>query len=311
MKHYIIPLMVGSLLLNGIFIAFLFLSKPDTPLHGNADYPFLSKRIFSENQNDILINFTDLRSQLQTYISSLPVKTGVYFEYLPSGTSIGLNEKERFIPASLIKVPIVMAIYKKIESGKLRKNDMVALEDRFKDETSGSLWERPSGSQIAIQDAINMTLDDSDNTAKNILLSKLTRTEVSFVFDALDISLNDQNEEESTVAPKNYSSILRSLYLSSYLTRTHSNEILELLSQSNDDLRIRAGIPNGVIVASKFGISYGVSKDESVYSDCGIIYVPSRPFLLCIMIKGSESRAYSIMQEIANRTYSYVVRYQL
>lgn len=311
MRRIMIPLMVGSLLLNSVFVAFLLLSKPDTPLRGHTDYPFLSKRIFIENQNDILINFTELRSQLQAYVASLPVKTGVYFEYLPSGTSIGLNEKERFIPASLIKVPIVMAVYKKIESGKLRKNDMVALEDRFKDRTSGSLWERPSGSQIAIQEAINMTLDDSDNTAKNILLSQLTRAEVSFVFDALDISIDDQNQNESTITPKNYSSILRSLYLSSYLTQEHSNEILELLSQANDDLRLRAGVPNGVNVASKFGISYGASKDESVYSDCGIIYVPGRPFLLCVMVEGSESRAYSIMQEIANRTYTYVVKSQL
>jgi len=82
--------------------------------------------------------------------------------------------------------------------------------------------------------------------------------------------------------------------------------MLELMSQSSDDLRLRSGIPDGISVASKFGVSYGSRKDESVYSDCGIIYVPQRPFLVCIMIQSEEKTAHKIMKDIAEMTYLFV-----
>lgn len=284
----------------------MFNSNPIPKSSQNVIYPFLSKRIFSENQNDILISFTELRTQLRKYSASLPYKTGVYFEYLPSGTSIGVNEKEQFIPASLIKVPIVMAVYKKIEAGKLKKNDFISLEERFKDKTSGTLWQKANGTKLAVQDAIYKTLDDSDNTAKNILLSLLSKDELGFVFDSLDLDVSPTAEEEAVITPKNYSSILRSLYLSSYLNQTYSNEILETLSQSNNDMRLRSGIPNDVIVASKYGISYGANLKRSVYSDCGIIYLPKRPYLLCVMSEADEATAYAIMKSYAEITYNFV-----
>lgn len=306
MKRIFIPFFVMSLILNGALLFFLFTSSPITETSHHKNFPFLSKRIFSDNQNDFLVSFTKLRSLLRSYIAGLPVKTGVYFEYLPSGTSIGINEKEQFIPASLIKVPIVMAIYKKIEAGKLRKNDFVELQERFKDKTAGTLWQEQNGTRIAVKDAIDKTIDESDNTAKNILLSLLTREEVSFVFDSLDIDLATEDDQSATITPKNYSSILRSLYLSSYLSQESSNEILELMSQSSDDLRLRSGIPNGVPVSSKYGVSFGLRNEESVYSDCGIVYVPKRPFLVCVMIQSDEKSAYKIMKEVAEMTYLFV-----
>lgn len=199
-----------------------------------------------------------------------------------------------------------MAIYKKIETGKLHKNDFISMEERFKDKTSGTLWQKENGSQIAVKDAIDKTLDESDNTAKNILLSLLDRKEILFVFDSLDLDIDTNTEENSSISPKNYASILRSLYLSSYLSRENSNEILEILSQSSDDLRIRSGIPDDISVSSKFGISFNTDPRNSAYSDCGIIYVPKRPYLLCIMTQSDEQTAYTIMKKTAEITYNFI-----
>src|SRR3989344_2449297 len=66
--------------------------------------PYLSKRIFTENPNDIAINFTYLRKTLNAYVGAQSGKVGVYFEYLPSGTSIGVNEKDEVKLSSLSKV---------------------------------------------------------------------------------------------------------------------------------------------------------------------------------------------------------------
>lgn len=72
-------------------------SEAVAEIRKSEQYPLLAKRIFVTNQNDLLINFVGLRQQLRQYVEAQPEQLGVYFEYLPSGVSIGLNEKENYL----------------------------------------------------------------------------------------------------------------------------------------------------------------------------------------------------------------------
>ena len=97
-------------------------SKSNGSYTPDSEYKFLSKRIFATNQNDILINFVELREKLRDYIDWYSdIQIGVYFEYLPSGISIGINDRTNFVSASLLKVPIAMGILKEIETGVIDK----------------------------------------------------------------------------------------------------------------------------------------------------------------------------------------------
>src|SRR4051812_43641694 len=100
-------LLLGSIVLN----YFLFQKLPPQ----SSPFPFLSSRIFASNQNDILINFVNLRDELRNYVNGVKDPLGLYFEYLPSGVSIGVNDKQEFILVSLLKVPVVMAVYRNVE----------------------------------------------------------------------------------------------------------------------------------------------------------------------------------------------------
>src|SRR5690606_26339855 len=74
------------------------------------EYPYLSKRVLIELPQDTLINFLELRRALRSEIASYgESQFGVYFEYLPTGTNIGVNDRSEFHAASLFKVPVVMA----------------------------------------------------------------------------------------------------------------------------------------------------------------------------------------------------------
>ena len=116
-----IPLIVVLFILSVVCNAWFFIVV-FTPLgDGHARYPLLSQRIFVQQPNDTIINFTDLRSQLRSFVPAQKgLHAGVYFEYLPSGVSIGVNEKDNFISASLIKVPLIMGIFKLMETGTLQ-----------------------------------------------------------------------------------------------------------------------------------------------------------------------------------------------
>lgn len=287
-------------------ILFLFNSEPVQKSYDlTQKYPYLSKRIFAGNTNDVLINFTDLRTQLRTYAATLEPKTGIYFEYLPSGTSIGINEKEAFYPASLLKLPIVIAIYRKIQNGEIKKSDVITLQKEHIDKDSGSLWKKGPGSQITVENAIKYIFYESDNTAKSALLSLLNEEEVEFVFDSVDIGA-DALTKDTLISPKNMASIFRSLYLSSYLSEQNSNEILELLAYSPYSDRIRAGIPTSIPLAHKYGLATTKGNEIPHFSDCVIVYVPKRPYIMCVMIESDKTQSNIIMKKLAEMTYTYV-----
>lgn len=299
-----------SIFVNLLFIAAFVsvLNQQKDQEKNNVDstlYPFLSKRIFAENQNDILINFIPLRQALREYVDKQKGRIGVYFEYLPSGTSIGVNDKMEVRLASLIKIPVIMAVYKQIEAGKLKKDQVLTIGESDINKLFGDLWKRGAGAKVTVEELVKLSLIDSDNTATRTLVSSLPRGAIDDVFDSLDIP-KDKAGNLPIISPKNYSSILRALYLSSYLKKQDSNEILEVLTTTQFNDKLPAGVPENVKIAHKIGI-FDQQDVEKIFSDCGIVYSLQRPYILCIMTKSSEDKAREYMQHLSKIVYGYVV----
>jgi len=304
-------LLLISIFVNVVF-SFVLLFKSEPKTHNPTDsssqaekYSFISKRVFVEKPNDILINFVPLRKALRDMLLSQDDKVSLYFEYLPSGTSIGINEKNEVRLSSLSKIPTAMAIYAKIKAGTLSKDQEIIIEEKFIDPEFGSLWKKGPGAKVTLADIITASITESDNTAQNILLSLLTPDEINSVYEYLDIPFREV-DNYPIISAKNYSSVLRSLYLSSFLQYQDSNEILDLMTQSIYRDKIPSKIPPNVKIAHKIGVYEKVDPDNSTFSDCGIVYVPKRPYILCIMTKGSDSFAQSTMSSLSKIIYDYV-----
>ncbi len=272
-------------------------------------YPLLSPRIFIQNRNDIIINFTDLRSELNAFVSAQKnMRTGVYFEYLPSGVSIGVNATDEFISASLIKVPFIMGIYKMIETGQLTKDTVITLKKEDLDPNFGSLWKRGEGATLTVDEAMQLTLRESDNTAALALDHFSSADPIRKIYDALDIPV-DWSSDQPVVSPKNYSSVFRCLYLSCYLSYEGSQKILTFLTDTIFHDGIPAGVPASVPVAHKIGIYDSPNSGKRVRLDCGIVYVPKRPYILCILgeaEKGQEQRISDFAREVSGQIYRFV-----
>ncbi|MEK7096288.1 MAG: serine hydrolase [Patescibacteria group bacterium] len=247
-----------------------------------------------------------LRSSLNEYTSSAKDKVGIYFEYLPSGTSIGINDKKEIRLSSLAKVPTVMATYKLIEQDKLTEDKLLVIQEQHRDSQFGSLWRKEPGDKITVSEAARLAIIESDNTAHNLLLANLPGGEIDKVYSSLDIPLNKSDGGYPIISAKSYSSILRSLYLSSYLSREYSNKILEIMTGTIYKDKVPALLPSSVKVAHKVGVYQRQPPAISAYSDCGIIYVPNRPYLVCMMIEGTENDAVRYMSETSKIIYDYV-----
>ena len=274
--------------------------------NSQAAYPLLSKRIFAENQNDMLLNFVPLRKDLDAAFKALPSGTlhSFYFEYLPSGTSIRNGSDNTLVAASLIKVPLVMNLFKAAELGKVNLDSKVTITDQQLDGAYGDLWKKGAGTEITLREAAKLALTESDNTAAHIVFDAvnglLTSDQESL--NNLDISQN-MKEGQAVIDAKSYTSVLKSLFLASYVNRASSQEILSYMSQSTATNRITAQLPKDIPVAHKIGV-YNSSWSES---DCGIVYATKRPYAICIMVGLPEEQANIFIANISKKIYDFVV----
>ncbi len=264
-------------------------------------YPYISKRVLNESENDLLLRFVDLRTQLRSAVAPYGDNFAFYFEYLPTGTSIGVNERNEFNPASLGKVPLAMAFFLNKEQGEVNLDTKVKIKPEYIDNKSGSLWQKGAGTEISFNDAITIMLEESDNTAARLLADYVTDKDFDDVYKGLDLPYPEENS--GMITAKGFSSILKSLYFASVLNKDNSEKILSLLTKSSFNDKLAAGIGDKIAVAHKIGF-----WENGLYSDCGIVYVPQRPYLLCMFSKTDEATARTRMQQISKIVYQYINR---
>lgn len=277
-----------------------------SPSGERASYPYLSSRIFAESPNDILINFVSLRKQLETKFKALPSGTNYsfYFEYLPSGTSIRIGDNNELVAASLIKVPLVMNLYRAAELGKIDLDKVVSIQQEDLDDAYGDLWKKGAGTELTLRQLAQLTLENSDNTASRAIYRhvKGLLVEEDQSLAQLDV---DQNlvDGQAVINAKSYTSVLKSLYFASYANRQSSNEILSYLSKSSETNRLTKELPKDVTVAHKNGV-YNQSWAES---DCGIVYLAKRPYAVCVMVGLPDTEANRFIADTSKTIYDYIV----
>jgi len=268
------------------------------------DYPLLSQKIFAENSSDILINFSKLRQDLKSYFSKNHLSGSLYFEYLPTGTSIRINDNELNVAASLIKLPVAMELYKDVELGKVSLDKTLTLKQDWLDDESGTLYQKGAGYQLTLGEANEIMLTQSDNTALRAIVNTIDgmapASESPFNF--LDTEAVQNQDMTVSISSKSYSSFLKCLYFSCYLKPQHSQEILNLLTQSEFNDRLTADLDDDVTVAHKIGNYF-----DKVQSDCGIVYVPNRNYVLCVMLDGPETQTTdSYIAKMSRMAYDFV-----
>ena len=270
-------------------------------------YPFLAQRLFEPEHNDLIVNFTQLREVMRSTQKEHGLPVGVYFEYLPTGSSIGVNDQFEVELGSLAKVPAVMATYKNIEDGVISPDTNMTLKPEYLDNQFGSMWQKGAGAKVTVREAIKASLVESDNTAVNALIASIPNASHEAVFERLDLPKTTDGVFP-TMSPKGYASIFRSLYLSTYLSYEHSNAILDYLSKTKFTDKLPAGVPSSVKVSHKIGVFNTPETKTTVYNDCGIVYVPQRPYILCIMAATDEATARKETITYSKMVYSFVAQ---
>lgn len=234
----------------------------------------------------------------------------MYFRHLDSGASFGVKAKEKLIPVSLLKVPVMIAWLKRAE----RDPAVLSRTYRYDGATDWSSNQtiKPRvtltpGASYTVDNLIFRMIVYSDNNAWRLLLDNIDTRELDAIVADLHVDFDPSQAAEDSMSVRAYSSFFRVLYNATYLNREMSERALRYLSEIDFSDGILAGVPAGVAVASKFGEKTLDGGKLRQLHEFGIVYHPQGAYLLGIMTKGHDfARLAAMIREISRVVYSEV-----
>ncbi len=237
----------------------------------------------------------------------------VYFRDLGGGPTFGINSDQNFVPASLLKLPLLVTYLSLADN-----NPKILSEKTFYSKVNNEVEQTIDQDDVikintkyTIDELLNRMIINSDNLAYGLLVKHLeTLFPEKDIYNSTlkELGLVDpRNPSEGTFSVKTYASLFRQLYFASYLSPEMSEKALSLLSKTSFNKALVAGVPNGIAVAHKFGDREGLPHNEKQFHDCGIIYYPKNPYLLCVMTRGTnEQKLVDIIKSISSKVYDEV-----
>lgn len=252
------------------------------------------------------IEITPFQKKVQDYLDARRgdgtlSDAAIYFRHLNNGRWFGINSNAKFWPASLLKVPVMMTILKQAETDpSLFDKQIPFLGSRSvlpKFETGPPLV---PGESYSVEDLLRRMITESSNDASSVLFDILDVKTYKNVFNDLGI-VSDRTQDlqdASFMTVNQYATFFRVLYNGSYLNRDMSEFALSLLAHSEFDYGIRGGVRDKTTVANKFGTREHLGSSQ--LHDCGIVYYPGQPYILCMMTRGpDENRLSAIIQSVS------------
>lgn len=235
----------------------------------------------------------------------------VYFRDLNNGPWFGSNEEVLFSPASLIKVPLMIAYLKLSEDDAqvLQQLLTVTNVDYYQDQYFQPKTKLELGKQYSVMNLIKQMITYSDNVAYETLLQGIDSSYLESVYAEFGIDLSQSwiNPDGNILSVKEYAAFFRILYNASYLSEKNSEVALQLLTQSDFADGLEDGVPTQVEVAHKFGERRFLLTDERQLHDCGIVYAPEHPYLLCVMTRGTDfEKLGSVISALSRVVYEAV-----
>lgn len=303
----------ASGLLSGLALSAALNYKTGFPSEKHeGQYEFINPLLECEGSEDLisgeLVSFkhkiTDLVNKEME--SKKAVSIAVYFRDLNDGPWFGIDEKEPFSPGSLLKVPIMMGFFKKAES------DPAILTKQLKYDKKLSPWpqfikpasEMEIGKSYTIEELIYRMIVYSDNEALLLLSSYDNGEIIKTVYRDLNIQYPADGQPYNITIRK-YTSFFRILFNASYLNKDMSNKALRILADVDFNAGLVAGVPSNIPVAHKFGEQE--RNGQKQFHDCGTVYYPKNPYLLCAMARGDNfDDLISSIRDISRLAYEEV-----
>jgi beta-lactamase class A len=284
----------------GIFVGWSLNSAQSSGPNASGASPSgqLTNALINNDTSIATINTSEYdvyQKQVQAYIDQQKAagnitQLSIYFRDLIQGGSLGIDQDVKFSPASLLKVPVMMELLNMADDdpGILKKQ--LPYDHVFNTEQPHYPPEQflQLGQTYTVDDLIYRMIVYSDNEAMTLLRANFDSDKINQIYNDLGLIVPSGESDDNFMSVRSYASFFRILYNASYLSQASSEKALNMLSQVKFTKGLVAGVPAGTVVAHKFGERQTTDTGITQLHDCGIVYYPKHPYLLCVMSRGTS-----------------------
>ncbi len=211
-----------------------------------------------------------LRTRLEQVSAQYPGTYGVVVYDPSSGKTVTLNADQRFVAASLTKLPVLFTLYRAAARGEVSLEDEISiLPSDIQAYGTGVLYRYPNkypvGYTMTLRECAEFMIKESDNTAELMLNRYLGEERIEAELHRIGAH-STRYWRPNTTTPNDVLVVLKAIADPSYTSPRLSAEMLALMTNTSFEDRLPEPLPEETRVAHKIG-SYG-----DTFSDAGIVF---------------------------------------
>lgn len=248
---------------------------------------------------------------------------------LETGWELFINADVMMHPASTMKVPVMMEVFRQAEVGLLSLDDRLEIYNAFQslvdgsefaleevDDSDKTLYAR-IGENETIRELIRLMIVRSSNLASNLLMDKVTPARVDAVvkeYGIENMSIIRELEDKkayrlgmnNAACARSSTHMLKLIAEGRVVSPKACAEMIEVMLGQEFNESIPSLLPADVKVAHKTGWS------GEFFHDIGIVRPPGRkPYILSLFTRGfpedDEKQAHECMAEVSEMIYKKLV----
>ena len=226
-----------------------------------------------------------LAPELARLAAGMPGVVAISVADLRTGHAIAVNGGENLPAASTIKIPVMVEVFRQIAIGRFTMSREVSLLDQDRDCGYGDLCEAPEGMRYTVHGLLGAMIDDSDNTAANMLIRLVGRQHINATMAGLGLAqtrLGDsiRSDGDIRVLRTSANDMLRLLEMiaagqvvDSYACKT----MLGILAGQRHNTLLPAPLPKNIVIEHKTGSLH------DTLNDVGIVELRGAPYVICVL----------------------------
>jgi beta-lactamase class A len=237
-------------------------------------------------------------SETQQEIEGYHGVAGLYVWDLEGDYGYGIRPDEEFFTASIIKVPIMVAVYRRVDEGKLKFSQQIEIKEEDWAAGAGWLqWEK-AGTHQTVGDLLLLMMTESDNVAANALVrtvggpeqvNKVARSmgaEDTLVYQKVSSERGAVPSLDNRSTPSDMVAMMRQIAQGKAASEKSCGYMIDLMHEDRLDWWLDAGLPRGVDAANKAGWLY------KVYDEVGIVENDGHRYVIAVLTKHGSADVY-------------------
>ena len=269
-----------------------------------------------------------LEEHLEAIAATAGGTMGIVARDLGSGEEASVNPQEPFYAASVIKLPIMVEVFRQAAAGRFALADRRVLRAEDQVGGSGILQDLSPGLELPVIDLVTLMITLSDNTATNMLIDLVGTDSVNETMAELGLTgsrlynkiqvVPVKRAGTNTITAADMALLLGHIARGTAVSQRACLEMIRILKRQQDQDGIPAGLPpqpddvvQGLGGIPRWEVANKTGWIPGIEHDAGIVYYReggrSGAFVLVVLTRGIEDRAQSqaAIRRVAAAAYEH------